>query len=465
MTDIDPETRFVPLSTLQSWHGFGINTTIDTTAPLSNQIHGTMRLSTYWAKIYLELADPGKDAIYFDDDMLDQIWETSNCIQNKLTLFTYSSFEFAKPHFIFTMRSAPQSWLTTDGANELRGDALQAYARLFASAIIVHHKHKMPVSWVELIDDPSTNQGSFITPENYVVLIQTFREILRQRISSIDSIYIRIMAPGISVMHRHQTVEPYIAIFTQEPVIDAWSIQVLEPEIDTVDYNVGTFDARHYIRNQLHRMVQMMRLIRSDIPIYATKFATNATRFSHGIDYGKGAPETIEYTFRLLDNVCGILNNGVSAALCWFLNRRNDKKSLYRNDGSKRPQRDALSLLNKIIPETGQVYIPDNPTHGNPQDQTIKACVVSGNAFGFILCRAHSADASVGHLSLSVDNPNWDVSTTLKCTMSLHVFPNHISIDAVTRNIQITNGILKIELNKLPYQCIIFGKGDVYKMP
>ena len=51
---------------------------------------------------------------------------------------------------------------------------------------------------------------------------------------------------------------------------------------------------------------------------------------------------------------------------------KNDKKALYRNDGSRRPQRDVLSLLNKTIPTNGTVMFHNDTLFGNVADQTIK---------------------------------------------------------------------------------------------
>jgi hypothetical protein len=461
-------STFSPMSV--PWEGFGINIRVDDAATIVNQLHG---LNAQWSRIYLEVSDPGIDGIYFDNETFDLIWERSENIQTQITRFTYSTFELMGSKFIFTARSAPLSWLTTDGTNELRGDALVAFARFFASAVIVHRKFGMPVPWVEILDEPSTIDGTYISPENYVILVQTFKSILADRLSA-NAMDIQVMGPGLScIMTKLQTVEPYIVAFansnavTVPPLLDAWSVHVLENETDAEHYNAGTFEARQYVKQQLRKTILLMNWTIQGIPVYVTKYGTNATRYPLGIDYASGAPETVEYAMRLMDNVCGIVSSGASSALCWFLNFKNDKKALYRNDGSRRPQRDALALLNKILPTQGNIFqsqnlVTNDPS--NPSDQTIKTFVASRNSFGFILSRPHLTDDCGGQLKLIINNGEWNASK-YRCTVSLYAFPNYISLGAVKKEITTSNGSMSICLKNLPYNCVIFGKGDVYATP
>ena len=461
-------STFKPSTT--PWEGFGINIRVDDAATITNQLQG---LNCQWTRIYLETTDPGIDGIYFDNAAFDKIWESSENIQTQVTRFAYSTFELMGSKFIFTARTAPISWLTTDGTNELRGDALVAFARFFVSGILVHKKYGMPVHWVEILDEPSTIDGTYINPDNYVILVQTFKSILAERYGA-TPLDIQVMGPGLScIVTRFQTVEPYIAAFkgTDETtadgtitLLDAWSVHVLENEVDAAHYNAGDFEARNYVRNQFRQTVLYMNWTIPGIPIYVTKFATNATAYSQGIDYASGAPETVEYAMRLMDNVCGIVSGGSSSALSWFLSYRNDKKALYRNDGSRRPQREALALLNKILPTQGNMFISLDATHGQPDDQTIKTFVANRNSFGFILSRAHAVDATAGKLSLRVLNNDWNADK-YRCTMSLYVFPNYISLAASHKSISVSKGVMDIDLTGLPYNCVIFGKGDVYAYP
>lgn len=466
-----PETKpslFKPSTT--PWEGFGINIRVDDAATITNQLTG---LNSQWTRIYLETNDPGRDGIYFDNAAFDKIWEKSENIQTQVTRFAYSTFELMGSKFIFTARTAPASWLTTDGTNELRGDALVAFARFFASAVMVHKKFGMPVHWVEILDEPSTINGTYISPENYVILVQTFKSILASRLAPVP-VDIQVMGPGLScIVTKFQTVEPYIAAFANTdqivgdvriPLLDAWSVHVLENEIDAQYYNAGTFEARNYVRNQVRQTILFMNWTIPGIPIYVTKYATNATRYTQGIDYASGAPETVEYAIRLMDNVCGIVSSGSSSALSWFLNYKNDKKALYRADGSRRPQRNALALLNKILPTHGNIFVPQDETIGTPADQTIKTFVASRNSFGFILSRAHATDGMAGNLKLQIQNGEWN-ENSYRSTMTLYAFPEYISLGAVSKSLLTSKGTMTINLSGLPYNCVIYGKGDVYATP
>lgn len=468
MTDIIPlQTVFVPLTT--RWEGFGINIKVRNVATMTNEIQG---LNAEWTRIYLELRDPGVDAVYFSNQEFDKLWETSANLETQMTRFVYSTFEQIGSKFIFITR-LPRSWLTTDGTNELRGDGLVAFARLFVSGILTHRKFGMPVHWVEILDGLNTDNGIYISPENYVILVQTFKSILAQRLSP-DETDIQVMGPGLPcIMSRSQTVEPYVAAFSNTsqngefgtiPLLDAWSIHALENETDAAYFNSGTFEARNYLRNQLQQTILFMNSIIPDIPVYVTKYASNATRYSQGFDYGPGATETIAYALRLMDNVCGIACSGVSSALCWFLYNQHDRKALYRNDGSRRPQRDALALLNTILPLQYSIFVPQDTTTGDPADQTIKMFASSRNSFGFVLSRAQSTDATAGSLSLQVPNPDWS-ATQYRSTMTLYVFPDSISLAGVTKTLDVTQGVMTIGLTGLPYNCVVYGKGDIYDMP
>lgn len=447
------------------WEGFGLNYRVDDVATTSNQISG---LNSQWTRIFLEVEDPGEDGIYYDDDTFDRHWEKSENIQSQSTRFSYATFETAGSKFIFTARTAPPSWLTTDGSNELRGDALVAFARMCVSGVIVHKLYGMPVNWVEIVDEPSTTNGTFVTPDNYVVLVSSFKSILQARISADPTLLldVKVMGPGLScVVPKFQPSEPYVTAFMNtENVLDAWSVHVLENEIDAQFYNMGNFDARNYVKNQLTQTIHFMKWTLPSLPVYVTKFATNATRYSQGIDYGFGAPETVEYGMRLMDNVCGIVSSGASSALSWYLAYKNDNKALYRKDGSKRPQRDALALLNKALPTNGTIFLPADTSTGNPVDQTLKAFVASRNSFGFILSRPQKEDGAGGNLVLRIENPDWS-SVKSVSTSTFSCFPSYVSLSDIEKSVKVENSVMEITLKELPLNCVIYGKGDVYAAP
>jgi len=403
--------------------------------------------------------DPGSDGILYTTTAMDDLWENSVNIQRQNTRFSYSTFTYAKSTIIFTIPSAPPSWLTMDGLNELRGDALIAFARYWTSAVVVHRKYGMYVKYMELLDEPSTNDGTFVTPDNYVVLIQTVRCMLQLR--GVQDIF--IMGPGLpTVISRFQQVEPYISAFLgKDTLIDAWSIHALENSKDCDFYNSGTFAARRYMATNLLRNVYFMKWTIASIPIFVTKFATAATRYSFA-DFGPGAPEMNDYAIRLMDNLTAIMNSGCSIALAWSLFSQRDPKSIYRRDGSRRPQREAISYVNRTLPTSGTIYTPSpDPPRSDTMDQTLKSAVVSNNSFGIILSRAQLTDGLVGKMNIQLNNPAWTPSCAAS-TISIYCFPSMIDTSGVTYKLTFGNGHLRLDFTQLPYQCTIFVKGDVY---
>jgi hypothetical protein len=330
----------------------------------------------------------------------------------------------------------------------------------------------MKVDWVEILDEPYTINGTFINPDNYFVLVQNFKSILSTRMSP-TTLDVKIMGPSLScLVSKYKTIEPYIDAFKNitDPILDAWSVHVVENEIDSNYFNDSTFSARAYVLTQLTATINFMKWTIPNIPIYVTKFGTNATRFSQGIDYGKGASETVEYGMRLIDNICGIISAGGSIAISWLLvskYEQSDNRALYRKDGSRRPQRDALFLVSKVLPVSGTVYLcqdisnDDFDNLNDMRDQTLKAFIVSGNSFGFILSRPQPTDAHGNTITMQINNNNWN-STNLVCTMNLYVYPTYASLGAVTKEITVSNGVMTIVLQHLPFNCVIYGKGDVY---
>lgn len=454
------------------WEGFGINSRTNDGATIANQVQG---LNPFWTRFYLSIDDPGEDAIYYTNAAFDNIWRNSLNIKTQSTRYAYSSMGRTK--FIFTCKTAPYSFVTKDGQNELRGDALVAYARLFASAIIVHRSYGMQVEWIELLDEPSILQFNknftYVTPENYVILVQTFKSILSARVSELitagappsDHPTIKVMGPGLNCMFiKNQSVDPYISIFLgQNGIIDAWSIHVIENEKDSNYYNKGNYSARLYVLDQMKLTTSRMKWTLPELPIYVTKFSTNASRYSSGIDYGIPAPESVEFGIRLMDNACSIITAECSTILSWYLSYKHDHKTLYRDDGSKRWQKDALQLLNRNLPVNGNIYIQSSTS--SVQDETLKAVVVSQNSYGFILSRGQMMDATGGKMKLRIPNTTWQGNGIFISTLSLYAYPNYMDVSGIEKTAQIINGELTVSLRDLPCNCVIYARGDIYNQP
>ena len=457
------ETTIFRPSQSQSVWNFGINCKAEDVMTLSNQIKN---LSTQFVRFFADVQDPGSNAIYFDDAAFDTMWENSGNIKTMKTRYVFWTLRGKKSKIILSSRSAPKSWLSEDETNELRGEALVAFARMMASCVIVHTKKGMITEWVEMIDEPGTStDGTFITPENLVILFKTFKSIMTQRSIIANIVSPKIMGPGIKhVVTKLQSSEPYIDAFRNSgDLLDAWSIHAMENPNDVLYFNGGNYEARCYMKANLTRTVNFMKWAVPNIPLYVTKFASNASRYSTLIDFGPSSSEMPEYALRLMDNVCGIASSGCSAACSWFVSGKRDRKALYRDNGSKRPQVDALIHMSKVMPKAGKIFLPLNePVSGTPKDETLKIFAANRNSFGFILSRAQRIDGMNGSLCLQIENPEWATHRDVS-TLSLYSFPAYISLSGIEKSISLIDGKLIINFARLPYNCAIFGKGDVYE--
>jgi hypothetical protein len=398
---------------------------------------------------------------------------------------TYSGLvSFTKDRVIY-FGTVPRSWLGL--TRDLRGDALVAYANLLEAAVMTFRKANVQVTWLELCEEPdkSTKTIPLLTPDNYVMLVRAFKAAIARR----NITYVKILGPCLSrIISNSEYAEPYVAAFTgRGTLLDAWSIHVTEPSIDSSRFNLGNYCARTYVQRGMARTIAFMKWINPDIPVFVTKLGTFATKYSTGINYGKGAPESVEHALRIVESMCSVVDSGVSVVLPWSTAEKNDSKRvrsssnadccsgldlrdnrcLIRRDGSRRPHSDALGHVNATLPFGGHVYrreaVPGD-------DETVALTVVKGNSFGFILGRAHKIDQMNGRYDYSLKNTDWAVSsapgsTTYEATITLFAFPAYVSLTGTDKTVAIEpDGTLNLRLKELPYNCIIFGRGDAYRL-
>ena len=71
-----------------------------------------------------------------------------------------------------------------------------------------------------------------------------------------------------------------------------------------------------------------------------------------------------------------------------------------------------------------------------------------------------------GKYTLKLANPAWKTAAetlSFVATISLSAFPTYVSLTGTDRVVTVdTTGTLSIEFQELPYNCVIFGQGDVY---
>jgi hypothetical protein len=197
------ETTVFNPSTTQ-FQGFGVNVINNNSTTLSNY---TAPFSLNWSRLHLKTENPGAMGIYYTDAEFDNLWLTSPDIVSGRTRFAYSVLQNACTNVILTMDDAKCSFLSVDGCcgnNKLTGDSLVAYARFWASAVVVHQSLGLTVNWLELCetirikeqcDSGKGNSGYYITPSDYVVLIQTFKSIVTARGVALGSNAVQVMGP------------------------------------------------------------------------------------------------------------------------------------------------------------------------------------------------------------------------------------------------------------------------------
>lgn len=425
--------------------GLGINTGTEVGSTLSNYLRNLNSLR--WGRIAALCSNiPGLDGIYYTNEAFDNMWS----FDIGKTISTFSALRGIHTTIIFTLATTPD--LIFDFTGYLTGDYLVAYARYFASAIKVHNNAGLMIEWVDLLPD---NIVSFISPENLVVFLQTFRNILDQR--GIHGI--KIMGPSLgNLMLSGSVHEQYIEIFKQTSgLLDAWSFSALENDLDKPLFNKGTFESRMYVYSMASKTVNLMKNTLGNIPIFASRFSTMSTRYSMGVDYGPMASEMPEFSIRLADNLCGLLSSGTNSVLFWNVFKRGDRFSFHRNNGSKRPQKEALDTLSQNMPFRGHTYT--NRGLYPVGDQTVKGIVVDQNSFTMVLSRSTLVDAMAGQVKVDIVNSDWtDVNTVV---LNFVAYPSYVDATGIQKITSVSTGVLHIDLHQVPYNCVILVRGSI----
>lgn len=446
------------VATTLVWKGLGVNEAYSENFDRSAMMEC---LHPTWIRLALTITDPGASAMAYDDTTMDSLWE-----EYAARISSSGMTSSVPPESVLLYGGdVPRSWLSL--ARELRGDALVAYAKLLTSAVVVFRRANIAVTWLEVCEEPDRCErgGSpLLTPENYVMLSRVFRAQLARR----SVLTVKLMGPTLSrVLSTSEYTEPYVAAFARQQPLDAWSIHVAEAESDKCCYNAGSYAARNYIYREMARSLLFMRFVSPDIPVLVTKLSTQATRFSTGINYGRGAPETVEHALRLIESICNVVAAGATVVLPWNTceTRRHghshlDNRCLLRRDGAHRPHCDAMAHVNATLPVDGLIYEASGAVA--PGDETLTLVVVLRNSFGFILGRAHKEDSNNGQYTLKIQNDDWK-ATQCEATLTLHAFPSYVSLTGTDKTVSVdAAGTLTVVFKELPYNCVVFARGDVY---
>jgi hypothetical protein len=429
---------------------------------------------------------------------------------------------------------APPSWLLSDGSGQLTGDQpIRGFANYIVSGLLWARTFGVPVTFVEPFYNPDDETSPFgwISSTDLQALITQLRSLLIQRIPS-TSPSIQILAPCPSSVPALS--ENYYDVYLNSMLnvrnsIDAWALHTVENTSDLDTVNLADEPSREYLSDRLNRWVSQAKSINLSLPIYSTGWSTRANRFpmikisddAHPtvVDYvvEEGVDKVAdleEYAVRCVENLCSIMENGVSFAIydgglsTW---RRTitttttnsttgdvttdesiiyqDDKALFTDLNDLRPIGSLMQFLLSNMPIPGDVYISEefNPTG----DLTKKLLVMTSTAdrFLFILSRPVLPDQLNGVLRLVIENPLW--STSYQATdLTITSFPDAMSVKTITQtdadgketDEQVTTpgvdtsqiiirttfaqGTLKFDLKHVPYGgCLLFFTGKVSLIP
>lgn len=446
-------TVFTPVTNTTPFLGTGINSEPVPGVLLSNYLQGFNKLT--WSRLIVQ--GPTDGEVSFDDAAFDTLWinffEADTSVR-----FSASILQNSGTTIIFTIDNG---FLQNDGRTQLTGDTITAFARYFASMIYcLKSILSINVSYIEMICRLTPN---YISPSEYVLLIQTFKQIATTR--NLMSIF--VVGPNVDMLKSGVLTDPYITAF-EEGIIDAWSFNAKENVNDKSVYQASTLAARNYFFTRAIATVALMQSTIPFIPIFVTNFETDASKFSSGIDFGPSASEVTEYSFRVSDTFCGLLNSNVSSILFHkiiSLGFDIDTKALYRNDGTKRFFTNALQLMSQDLPLEGTQF---NQISSDGTDETIKATLVnfgvSSSSYVLLLSRAQQNDAFSGNIVVEIDassTVNWNGSNYL-ATYMVDIFPSTMNVSSIICSATVTNQILNITMSKVPYSCIVIVRGTVY---
>lgn len=442
-------TVFTPTS--NDFTGVGTNIWV-TDQRLNEELAG---LNFSSARVWIDTEDPGKNAIWWDDVGMEALWKNSSKITSGATLKASRVLADHGILPVYTIGNAPLSWLSTDGNRTLSGDAVVAFARYWVAGIKILQGLGIKVPWIEPTNEPSGWWTMYVSPKDYVWMVESIRSIARAR----GVTGFKIMGPGLpNTLGTWETNEPWTEAFSVNPsLLDAWSIHVYEKDA----VNDGTLKSRCHVGNQLGKNMEIFKRVNPKLQVWVTEFATKATKFTAGIDYGeRAAPDTVEYAVRLADNFCGIAKCGVVNAQMWQLATQswdpNNTMALYRVDGSVRPQHEMFQMLDKTFPVPGKIFVDQGLPAG---DETLKTCIVSGNLFGIVLSRGQKTDALQGSANLVIQNPAWSNATSV-ADLDVYVFPSSTVVQVIKAGTA-SSGQVKLSLANMPYGSVVYVTGRV----
>ena len=465
-------------STSTTFKGVGVNlrlldNDVDTNIPnlLSD-------LNISFVRVLMSTPDPGVTALNIENySDMDIIWSSApnatdaslNSLSTNETFFSgILALNFQYPVKVIISVLSPVSWLYGDTNALTSTRNLTAYANYLCSCIAYIRSINGNVDYVELFSEPDKDDiFGHVSPMDLVYISTIFRTISTERNLSQN---ITVLAPSLShVVATDDSQEPY----TQEFIyasnnIRGWSIHANEHEDNLEIANAGTWESRMLLKHGLEKNVSQFNAVKWQNDRIVTSFSTISTKFSiTGEDLGNSASDSKEFTKKIVDNFCHVVNNYYTAIL--FSNTTpyitiNDHRSLYKSDGTARPVKGFIKQLCDIIPRNSVMYRSEEINRTG--DKTIKCMFMTsnGNKIIILLSRPVIEDELEGELKIVVHHPLWSTNysvsniTITNIDNASNVQPNLTLLNSTST---ISQGVLTIKLSQVPYDCALIISADV----
>jgi hypothetical protein len=200
-----------------------------------------------------------------------------------------------------------------------------------------------------------------------------------------------------------------------------------------------------------------------------SKLTTRVTFFPGIVgDNGTNSSNLMAYGLRIADNIIAALQNRFGIILIGQLtedsiNLDHDSLIVPVTDVYK-PYYSLLQLFANNLPVQGSVYEQEPLDKIN--DTTIKSVVIASNSMSFcIVLSRPTSDIFNGKLTLTINNPIWTPAYQF-ANLTFSVYPPTTNItNTLVSFSQLYEGSATLRLTNLPYNCVLFLRGDLQVIP
>lgn len=415
---------------------------------ITNQISA---LNFSLCKVVLDTADPSISSFNQNNAYYDSLWATES--RNISTSNFKKVFDALKAKNIKAILcvNPPLSYMDSENNSLSSSDAIVSFAKYVVSCFIFCTTSLgADISYLEIFNFPDLESPRHISPNNLALLSENVRKILLER-----NVFISLLGPGTSFAN---ISDRYIEnLLYNKYTFDSFSVQGLENVGDISVINNGNITAKKYLYTSLQKINSLFNSVKLDNLRIVTKLATNATTLPNMsiIDIPEN---TLEYAFRITENVCNCLNSGYSYILFGDLSPFSNQQSLYKSNGDTRPFYQIVKFLLDNLQLNQDVYSSEEL---NKNDTTVKALMSASDSstFSFILCRGDTSDLLNNELRLGVKNSVLNSEYTAS-TFSFVSFPV-VDLTGINTDFTFTESLMSVNLKNLPNNCVLIFKVSV----